>query len=318
MQSHVRLRRSRGRLLALLVGAAVVLPPWIVYLAVSLPDEHDSEQWKLVWVGFDIALLACLVAAGWLGARRRRRAVPVLVATATLMLCDAWFDVMLSWHAADWWTSVVMAVVVEVPLAVFLFVRAHLLLAVPKRRHAVTARDIREVLAHPLRQRIMAELDETGVTAEAVAQALGLDRRLAEDHLDQLVRAGFAQAKENRWATVGQDLRMPERDQLDPADHELFDRFLDRRAAEEVAQFAALRPRFRYPDEWHLGSRGGLRLTSAELAEFFEDYLELLTWYAFRHEATPPGAREMALRFYAVPRADMLGALSPDARSSYR
>ena len=179
MQSHVRLRRSRGRLLALLVGAAVVLPPWIVYLAVSLPDQHDSEQWKLVWVGFDIALLACLVAAGWLGARRRRRAVPVLVANATLMLCDAWFDVMLSWHAADWWTSVVMAVVVEVPLAVFLFVRAHLLLAVPKRRHTVTARDIREVLAHPLRQRIMAELDETGVTAEAVAQALGLDRRLA-------------------------------------------------------------------------------------------------------------------------------------------
>src|SRR2546421_1233514 len=109
MQSHVRLRRSRGRLLALLVGAAVVLPPWIVYLAMSLPDQHDSEQWKLVWVGFDVALLACLVAAGWLGARRRRGAVPVLVATARLMLCDAWLDVMLSWHAADWRTTDVMS-----------------------------------------------------------------------------------------------------------------------------------------------------------------------------------------------------------------
>jgi hypothetical protein len=318
MQSHVRIRRSRWRLLALLVGAAIFLPPWIVYLAVSLPDQHDSEQWKLVWVGFDIALLACLVAAGWLGARRRRRAVPVLVATATLMLCDAWFDVMLSWHSPDWWTSVVMAVAVEVPLAVFLFVRAHLLLAVPKRRHTITARDIREVLAHPLRQRIMAELDETGVPAGAVADAIGLDRHLVEEHLDQLAHAGFARTTQQGWATVGQDLRMPERDQLDPADHELFDRFLDQRAAEEVAQFAALRPRFRYPDEWHLASRGGLRLTREELAEFFEDYLELVTWYAFRHESPPPGATEMALRFYAVPRADMLEALSPEARSSYR
>ena len=81
-----------------------------------------------------------------------------------------------------------MAVVVEVPLAVFLFVRAHLLLAVPKRRHTVTARDIREVLAHPLRQRIMdciaqrcAEPDLTGasvasslnITAGDLQRALG-------------------------------------------------------------------------------------------------------------------------------------------------
>ena len=55
--------RTRGSLLALLIGGAAVLPPWIVYLAVSLPDQHDAEQWKLVWVGFDIALLGCLAVA---------------------------------------------------------------------------------------------------------------------------------------------------------------------------------------------------------------------------------------------------------------
>src|SRR5256886_2968655 len=305
MQSHVRLGRSRGRLLTLLVGAAVFLPPWIVYLAVSLPDQHDTGQWKLVWVGFDIALLGCLVATGWLGVRRRRRAVPVLVATATLMLCDAWFDVLLSWPGPDWWTSLLMAGLVEVPLAVFLLVRAHLLLAVPHPRHTVTAHDLREVLSHPVRQRIMAELDETGVPSEAVAAAVRLDRRLVEAHLHELTRAGFARQGEAGWSTVGQDLRMPERDRLDPADRELFDRFLDRRAADEVAQFVALRPRFRYPDEWHLGSRGGLSLTSAELAEFFEDYLALLPRYAYRHDRAAPGAREMALRCYAVPRAAM-------------
>lgn len=312
MRSDLWVRRWRGRLLVIVVGAAVFLPPWIGYLAVSLPDGHDSGQWRLAWVGFDVALLACLVAAGWLGVRRRRRAVPVLVATGTLMICDAWFDVVLSWPDRDWWISVLMAVLVELPLAVFLLVRGHLLLKVPRPVRTVSAGDIREVLTHPVRRRIMAQLTEPGVPAGTVAAAVGLEPDIVEHHLRELARLGFARTTgpagdgtPGCWLPVGQDLRTPERDRIDPGERAVFDRWLQARAAQEVEEFTRVRARYPYPDEWHLGSRGGVRLTSAELAAFFADYLELLTWYGHRHDTPPPDARELAIRLYALPKAEL-------------
>jgi hypothetical protein len=37
--------------------------------------------------------------------RRRRAAVPLLAAMAALLLCDAWFDVVLDWTSPDRWTK---------------------------------------------------------------------------------------------------------------------------------------------------------------------------------------------------------------------
>src|SRR4051812_50174958 len=71
------------RVLLLIVGAAAVcLVPWTIYLAGVLPDHHRIGEWRLAWVGFDIALLVCFALATYLGLRRRRGAVPVLPATA--------------------------------------------------------------------------------------------------------------------------------------------------------------------------------------------------------------------------------------------
>lgn len=69
-------------------------------------------------------LLATLVGAGvavWL---RRQALVPLSFVAATLLLCDAWFDVSLSLGNADVWASVASAVLVELPLAVLLIMRA--------------------------------------------------------------------------------------------------------------------------------------------------------------------------------------------------
>ena len=130
----------RRLLLVFLGGAAVCLVPWIVYLAQSLPDRYDTGQWRAAWVGFDIALLCCFAGAAWLGLRRRRAAVPLLVATAALLCCDAWFDVVLDWESSERWTSVFLAAVAEVPIAVLLLVAARRLLAAnPRRRLTVPA-----------------------------------------------------------------------------------------------------------------------------------------------------------------------------------
>lgn len=145
----------------------------------------------------------------------------------------------------------------------------------------------------------MEQLDERGRGTAAVAAAVGLDRSVVEHHLDRLAAGGFARRLPGPagWSPVSQDLRMPERAELDPAARELFDRFVRARAAEEVELFSRLPPRFLYPDAWHQSSRGGLRLTSTELAEFVEDYLALLTWYGFRNREPDPHAHEIAVRF---------------------
>jgi hypothetical protein len=130
----------RRILLVLLAGAAVVLVPWTTYLAGSLPDQHDTGQWRLAWVGFDCALLCCFAAGAWLGVHRHRAAPAMLTATAVLLCCDAWFDVVLDWAQPDRATSVLMAAFVEVPLAVVLVLRAKQLLVGGLTTRQLTAR----------------------------------------------------------------------------------------------------------------------------------------------------------------------------------
>jgi len=108
-----RLDHDRRILLTVLAGVVVLLVPWTVYLAHTLPDRYDTGRWRAVWVGFDVALLLCFAAGAWLGLRRRRAAVPLLSATAALLCYDEWFDVVLGWTSSERWTNVALAVLVE-------------------------------------------------------------------------------------------------------------------------------------------------------------------------------------------------------------
>ncbi|MFF3514511.1 hypothetical protein [Streptomyces sp. NPDC002573] len=124
------LLRRRRRVLRQLGMCVLVLVPWTVYLAISLPDRFEARHWPWVWVGFDVMLLVTLAGAGvalWL---RRQVLVPLSFVAATLLLCDAWFDVSLSWGKADVWASAASAVLVEVPLAVLLITRARRVLKI--------------------------------------------------------------------------------------------------------------------------------------------------------------------------------------------
>jgi hypothetical protein len=83
----------RRRLVALVLTSAVVLLPWIGYLAVSLPPTASARHWSSVWVGLDTAEAIGLGSTGWLAFRRDRRAAFLAASTATMLVLDAWFDV---------------------------------------------------------------------------------------------------------------------------------------------------------------------------------------------------------------------------------
>lgn len=113
------LRRTRELRILLLVGSAAVLVPWIVYLAVTLPPQYVAHNWDVTWVGFDVLLLAMMVATAVLGYLRRQMLVLTAFATGVLLVCDAWFDVMTA-HGDEQVWSVVSALLVELPLAAIL------------------------------------------------------------------------------------------------------------------------------------------------------------------------------------------------------
>jgi hypothetical protein len=131
--------RSVGRReveIIILVISAVVLVPWIAYLAVTLPRIYVTHNWDEAWVGFDILLLLLIVATAVLGILRRQMVMLTAFATGVLLICDAWFDWMTSNRADVGWATVT-ALFVELPLAALLITEACRLVGVVPARWGV-------------------------------------------------------------------------------------------------------------------------------------------------------------------------------------
>jgi hypothetical protein len=115
-------------LLVLIIGGCILLAAWIGYLAVSLPGFYRAGSWRGAWVGFDVAELVVFAITGWAAWRRRQILIMCLIVLATLLLCDAWFDVVLDTRTAGFLSSLLSALLIEVPIAlVAVFVARRLL-----------------------------------------------------------------------------------------------------------------------------------------------------------------------------------------------
>jgi hypothetical protein len=79
---------------------AIVLVPWIGYLAATLPAAALSYE-RLPWVGFDIGLMLGLATTSILAWRGSPRVVFAATVTATMLVIDAWFDVTTSVRSLD-------------------------------------------------------------------------------------------------------------------------------------------------------------------------------------------------------------------------
>jgi hypothetical protein len=98
---------------------AAVLVPWTVLLGLSLPPKYDAGHWNLLWTGFDVGLIVVLSYAAWAAWFRRQVLAATAIVAGTLLLCDAWFDMVTSFGRPDEWVTLLTGLGVELPLAVF-------------------------------------------------------------------------------------------------------------------------------------------------------------------------------------------------------
>jgi hypothetical protein len=98
-------------------GLVVVAIPWVALLWTWLPARDVSSHYRLAWVGFDVLLVLMLARTGWVAWHGRDHVELPAVCAATLLVVDAWFDVLTASSRAGFVQAVLLAVLVELPLA---------------------------------------------------------------------------------------------------------------------------------------------------------------------------------------------------------
>ncbi|MDQ6935768.1 MAG: hypothetical protein M3130_10845 [Actinomycetota bacterium] len=115
--------RRRRALLRLTAAGSLLLIPWTIYLAYALPRRYQTAHWGATWVGYDVGLIVMLGVTAVLAWRRKLVMIIAATVAGTMLLVDSWFDVMTA-SGSDRLTSVLSAVVLEVPVGLILVTAA--------------------------------------------------------------------------------------------------------------------------------------------------------------------------------------------------
>jgi hypothetical protein len=103
---------------SLYICSAIILLPWTIYLGASLPTHHLSAHWDISWTGLDIGLIITMLATGILAYRKSRWLVITSSMVGSLLLVDAWFDVMSERRVSQFYQSLFLAIFIEIPMAI--------------------------------------------------------------------------------------------------------------------------------------------------------------------------------------------------------
>ncbi|MEV5750761.1 hypothetical protein AB0L00_23305 [Actinoallomurus sp. NPDC052308] len=103
----------------LIIVAGVAMLPWITGLSFVLPTSHEAAHYNASWIGFDLGLCAMLLRTGWLAQKGREHIELSAAMTGTLLLVDAWFDVVTADSRGELTLALVLAFCGELPLAAF-------------------------------------------------------------------------------------------------------------------------------------------------------------------------------------------------------
>lgn len=100
--------------------SALLLAPWIIFIAAQWVGEGGKRDFDGSWIGLDLAELGGMLLVARLIRLQHRVASPVAAATGTLLVLDAWFDYMSAMPKVESLEALVMAFFAELPLGVLL------------------------------------------------------------------------------------------------------------------------------------------------------------------------------------------------------
>jgi len=118
---RVRSLTLRDWVVILFAAAGVFMLPWTIWLSSSLSPRHVSTHWDLAWSGFDSGLAVLFIMTAIAAYHRSVWVGPLAAALGTLLVTDAWFDIVLASHADELRYSILLAAFAELPAAAFCF-----------------------------------------------------------------------------------------------------------------------------------------------------------------------------------------------------
>lgn len=108
---------------------ALILVPWVIYLAKSLPHHHPQPHYDVAWVGLDASIMVTLFITAILATKKSSLVVLSASAIGALLLVDAWFDLISSRPGFELTEAISLGIVIEIPLAIASFVLAYKVLS---------------------------------------------------------------------------------------------------------------------------------------------------------------------------------------------
>ena len=147
-------RRTAPRWVApLFCGAALAILPWIVSLGFELPERSTAQHYNLAWVGFDLLLVLAMARTAMFAWKGRRQVQLPAVATATLLIVDAWFDVMTASGSRALTEALIFALLLELPLAALaMYIARHVDRVVERAEHRLAEQAQQLLSTHLLSQ----------------------------------------------------------------------------------------------------------------------------------------------------------------------
>ena len=113
--------RLRHWVIAVFTAIGLGMLPWTIWLSASLKPHHETEHWDLAWSGFDTGLAIAFLLTAFAAWRRSPWVGALAAATGTLLVTDAWFDIVLESHSDELRQAIYLALFAELPIATLCF-----------------------------------------------------------------------------------------------------------------------------------------------------------------------------------------------------